>query len=167
MIRIEEWEINPGMYGVTRLGGKVYGHPNSRHEDGKSIGTTPIVSVDVENRTCKTLSGNEYQLGKPAQETFIDISGTIKDGVERHLPALECLAKRVKGYIDSQKDFFRLKAEEKTVKITLGEYPIYRDDVLVKDDKGYTKLTGICVCHLPITDDEVENWDRVVYLEMS
>jgi hypothetical protein len=73
--------------------------------------------------------------------------------------------------MESQKDYVHIKAKEKIVKAGQPghkyDYPIYDDDVLVKSrEGGYTKLTGICVCNLPITDDEVEQFDRVVYLSM-
>ncbi len=160
MTRIENWTIRIELYGATRLSGEVYGHKSSRHPDGKGITTTPIVSVNRENKTCKTHSGSEYELGTPECSSYTDpFTGLTSDPIE-------FLHRRVNDFIDGQQYLYRIKAEEKMLDLKTGKYPLYRDDVLVKGDKGYTKLTGICMCNLPISDDEVEHWDRVVCLSM-
>jgi hypothetical protein len=161
MIKIDQWSIHPDLYGVTRISGKVYGYPGGRHHDGKSITTSPVIAVDEKEKTFKTYTGKDYILGEPEEtEVFDSYSKTEK-------PVLEVLVTRIHNFLDGQQYLKRLKAEEKVIKMKDIDYPIFRDDVLVKSNKGgYTKLTGICMCELPITDDEVENWDRVVCLEM-
>jgi hypothetical protein len=151
------------MYGVLVIVGEVYGNP--KHEDGKLLRTTAV--VEVNGNKIKTYSGSEYELGEP------DCPVTEHPITLYKTKTLEFLTEGVKQFIDEQKSFRRLKAEKKMIQLdTLAvppakfDYPIYRDDVLVKDKKGYTKLTGVCINHLPIADDEVEPWDRIVALEM-
>lgn len=45
------------------LSGKVYGHPKGPHLDGRTVTTSPIVSVD--GRKVTTASGSVYVLGRP------------------------------------------------------------------------------------------------------
>ena len=44
------------------LRGEVYGHP--KHEDGKRIHSSPVVDLDIDNNTARTLN-TEYVLDGP------------------------------------------------------------------------------------------------------
>lgn len=50
----------------TCLSGKVYGHPDPRHCDGKEIVTSRVIGK--RNQLVITRSGNEYELLNPAFE---------------------------------------------------------------------------------------------------
>ena len=70
MTRLEDWSFvceangyDPPELIRARLMGRVYGHP--RHEDGKQIETTPVVSVTGNH--VRTRSGSEYLLGTPSE----------------------------------------------------------------------------------------------------
>lgn len=64
-MKLENWSV------ITRgertsLLGNVFGHSNPRHEDGKSVVTSRVVSVD--GRKITTRSGSVYTLGKISPE---------------------------------------------------------------------------------------------------
>lgn len=66
MIKLNKWSIIKvpteieGFYSI-HAAGIVSGHPNL--EDGMDIRTSPVVSIDLETKTVKTLN-SEYHLGE-------------------------------------------------------------------------------------------------------
>lgn len=141
-ILLEEWVIIPRSYGRTYVQGKV---------GGKKRHTSPVVAVNVAEKTITTRSGSVYKLGD------------CKDAE----PLLVLLDLRVRSFMDGQQYLRRIKVDKKL--ITAGvyqNYPIYRSDILIKNvDGGYMKINGVCMSNLPIADSEVEPLDRVVVLQ--
>jgi hypothetical protein len=65
--KIDRWAVivtpGRGMFdGGSAIAGNVYGHPDTRHPDGKGIVTSRVVSF--EGRVVTTRSGSRYRLGR-------------------------------------------------------------------------------------------------------
>lgn len=58
-VRIENWSVVMHR-GRARLSGHIYNHPDPRHEDGKAVNTSPIVSADGNQVLCESRA---YELG--------------------------------------------------------------------------------------------------------
>lgn len=61
---------------TIHLSGRVFGHPDDRHPDGKAIRTSAVVSA--EGRIVKTRSGSTYRLGR--------ISRLYRRWLDEHCP---------------------------------------------------------------------------------
>ena len=162
-MKLENWQLHPGLYGVPRIHGNIFG--SEKHEDGKSIRTSRVLKI--EDGKVYTESGSTYELGKPAQsfqEYFAE-----KDCVE-------IIKQRVEEFYvkdaEAQKNYLRIKGKTLDAAWPCEDFPhrrylLYRDDVLTKEGDGtYTKHSGFGMFGFIIPDDQVEGWDKPVYLEI-
>jgi hypothetical protein len=91
MPTIKEWSTitdnNPYIAPENRmlyLRGKVYNHPNSeRFPDGKEIRSSYVKTLDLENKTAITASGNVYTLDIPEEEWIEYLKQNHKEKYEQ------------------------------------------------------------------------------------
>ena len=84
MIKLDDWLtflapnpfIKPGSEKM-QLNGIVYGHP--KLPDGHQIVTSEVVSIDLEKRIAKTISGSTYNLLTPNEEWIQFLRNTYGD----------------------------------------------------------------------------------------
>lgn len=89
-IRIEQWAVvedaDPYVAPEMRrryLRGQVFGHPNPRHADGKTVTTSRIINVD--GRRVKTNSGSTYVLGEP-DPAYVEFCRSINQTMDELNP---------------------------------------------------------------------------------